>query len=55
MIADFADLCTYVYVLAAELYQAVAAPHDARRSITVGRIIAPLARLPLLQLPTPAL
>jgi hypothetical protein len=30
MIADFADLCTYVYVIVDELYQAVAAPHDHR-------------------------
>src|SRR5215211_6895016 len=30
MIADFADLCTYVYVLVDELYQVLAAPHDAR-------------------------
>lgn len=30
MIADFADLCTYVYVLVDELYQAVAAPYDHR-------------------------
>ena len=30
MIADFADLCTYVYVLVDELYQALAAPHDHR-------------------------
>src|SRR5215217_4637428 len=30
MIAHFADLCTYVYVIVDELYQAVAAPHDHR-------------------------
>lgn len=30
MIADFADLCTYVYVLVDEVYQAVAAPYDHR-------------------------
>jgi DDE family transposase len=30
MIAQFADLCTYVYVIVDELYQAVAAPHDHR-------------------------
>jgi len=30
MIADFADLCTYVYVLTDEAYQEVAAPHDTR-------------------------
>ena len=30
MIADFADLCTYVYVLIDELYHVVAAPHDHR-------------------------
>jgi hypothetical protein len=30
MIAGFADLCTYVYVLVDELYQALAAPHDQR-------------------------
>src|SRR2546421_4001515 len=30
MIADFAELCTYVYVLVDELYQALAAPHDQR-------------------------
>lgn len=30
MIADFADLCTYVYVLTDETYRAVAAPHDRR-------------------------
>ncbi|MDP9375549.1 MAG: hypothetical protein M3Q65_24505 [Chloroflexota bacterium] len=47
MIVDFVDLCTYAYVLVDELYQAVAAPHDARRSITGGRTIAPLAGLPL--------
>jgi hypothetical protein len=30
MIAHFADLCTYVYVIGDELYHAVAAPHDHR-------------------------
>jgi len=30
MIADFADLCTYVYVLTDEAYQEVAAPYDTR-------------------------
>ena len=30
MIADFADLCTYVYVLTDEAYQEMAAPFDAR-------------------------
>ncbi len=30
MIADFADLCTYVYVLVDERYRVVAAPHDHR-------------------------
>jgi len=30
MIANFADLCTYAYVIVDELYQAVAAPHDHR-------------------------
>ena len=30
MIADFAELCTYLYVLVDELYQALAAPHDQR-------------------------
>lgn len=30
MIADFADLCTYTYVLVDELYQVLVAPHDAR-------------------------
>src|SRR5215216_4225714 len=30
MIADFADLCTYVYVLTDEAYREVAAPHDTR-------------------------
>jgi hypothetical protein len=30
MIQTFADLCTYVYVVVDELYQAVAAPHDHR-------------------------
>ena len=30
MIAGFADLCTYVYVLADEVYQEVAAPYDRR-------------------------
>lgn len=30
MIADFADLCTYTYVLVDELYQLVAAPYDQR-------------------------
>jgi hypothetical protein len=30
MIEDFADLCTYVYVIVDELYQAVVAPHDRR-------------------------
>lgn len=30
MIADFADLCTYTYVLVDELYQRVAAPSDQR-------------------------
>jgi len=30
MIADFADLCTYVYVLVDEQYQRVAAPYDRR-------------------------
>jgi hypothetical protein len=30
MIADFADLCTYVYVLVDALYRAVAAPYDHR-------------------------
>ena len=27
MIADFAELCTYVYVLVDDLYHVVAAPH----------------------------
>ena len=30
MIASFTDLCTYVYVLIDDLYQAVIAPHDRR-------------------------
>ncbi len=30
MIADFADLCTHVYVIVDELYQLVVAPHDHR-------------------------
>src|SRR5215217_5622341 len=30
MIADFADLCTYIYVVVDELYQLVAAPYDQR-------------------------
>ena len=30
MIADFADLCTYLYVLTDEVYREVAAPHDTR-------------------------
>ncbi len=30
MIADFADLCTYVYVLTDETYQDVVAPYDTR-------------------------
>ena len=30
MIEDFADLCTYVYVIVDELYQLVVAPHDHR-------------------------
>lgn len=30
MIADFAELCTYIYVLVDELYQRVAAPYDQR-------------------------
>jgi hypothetical protein len=30
MIADFADLCTYLYVLTDEAYQEVAAPYDTR-------------------------
>ncbi len=30
MIANFADLCTYLYVLTDEAYQAVAAPYDTR-------------------------
>ncbi len=30
MIADFADLCTYAYVIVDERYQVVAAPHDHR-------------------------
>ena len=30
MIADFADLCTYVYVLVDELYWPLAAPYDQR-------------------------
>ncbi len=30
MIADFADLCTYTYVLVDELYQLVVAPYDQR-------------------------
>jgi len=30
MIADFADLCPYAYVIVDELYQALAAPHDHR-------------------------
>ncbi len=30
MIEDFADLCTYVYVIVDELYQFVVAPHDHR-------------------------
>lgn len=30
MITDFADLCTYIYVLVDELYQVLAAPYDHR-------------------------
>ena len=30
MIADFADLCTYLYVLTDEAYREVAAPYDTR-------------------------
>src|SRR3954470_14780054 len=30
MIAGFADLCTYVYVIVDETYREVAAPHDTR-------------------------
>ena len=30
MIASFTDLCTYIYVLIDDLYQAVIAPHDWR-------------------------
>src|SRR3954447_24905270 len=30
MIADFAELCTFIYVLVDELYQRVAAPSDQR-------------------------
>src|SRR5947209_18594851 len=30
MIADFAELCTYIYVLVDELYQRVSAPYDQR-------------------------
>lgn len=31
MIADFAALCTYAYVIVDERYQVVAAPHDTGR------------------------